>query len=352
MPTVVVEQPRVPLPQREKVAEVMFETFRVPALYLARAPVLSAFSVGRATALVIDVGAASTRVSPVYDGYVLGKAVRSTVIGTDALTEELRRNIESGEGVTPAQPSDADGGAAAAAGGAGSGTAEPQPKKVRDGTTIRMRHEFTRKRSADGEWIVKPREVEGITASYADMQRQFVLRDVFSTVCAVKPRKGTPPERPTKFELPDGTKLKLPDEGLDVPELLFDVSRVHKDARPALQRRASETPWATMSALPALAYDALLACDADVRREMCQNVVITGGGSTLPGLKERLYSELCAQIPSAFRVNVLAPGAMLQRSAPWTGGSILASLGSFQQLWVSAKEYEEEGAGLVERRCP
>ncbi|RYG50860.1 hypothetical protein EON67_04505 [archaeon] len=51
--------------------EMMFETFQTPAAYIARAPALAAFSMGRGTAVVVDIGASSTRVTPVYDGYVL-----------------------------------------------------------------------------------------------------------------------------------------------------------------------------------------------------------------------------------------------------------------------------------------
>ena len=57
--------------QRERTAEVMFESFGVPALYLARQPVLGALSVGRASAIVVDLGHTATRVAPVYDGHVI-----------------------------------------------------------------------------------------------------------------------------------------------------------------------------------------------------------------------------------------------------------------------------------------
>lgn len=41
-----------------------------------------------------------------------------------------------------------------------------------------------------------------------------------------------------------------------------------------------------------------------------------------------------------------------RRFAVWIGGSILASLGSFQQLWMSKQEYEESGAHGIHRKCP
>lgn len=54
----------------------------------------------------------------------------------------------------------------------------------------------------------------------------------------------------------------------------------------------------------------------------------------------------------AFRVSVQHPPGMRSQFSVWTGGSILASLGSFHQLWVSKAEYAEDGVGTVERRCP
>ncbi len=50
-------------------AELLFESLGVPALYLGRSPALTAASLGRASAIVVDLGAAATRVTAVYDGY-------------------------------------------------------------------------------------------------------------------------------------------------------------------------------------------------------------------------------------------------------------------------------------------
>jgi actin-related protein len=54
----------------------------------------------------------------------------------------------------------------------------------------------------------------------------------------------------------------------------------------------------------------------------------------------------------AFKVKVLEGSVLERKFAPFIGGSILASLGTFQQLWMSKQEYEEEGPGGIERRCP
>lgn len=42
--------------------------------------------------------------------------------------------------------------------------------------------------------------------------------------------------------------------------------------------------------------------DADARKEMAQNVVLTGGGSLFDGMPERITSELTDSLPSAFKV--------------------------------------------------
>lgn len=41
-----------------------------------------------------------------------------------------------------------------------------------------------------------------------------------------------------------------------------------------------------------------------------------------------------------------------RRFGSWIGGSILGSLASFQQLWMTRKEYEELGAAAIERKFP
>lgn len=54
----------------------------------------------------------------------------------------------------------------------------------------------------------------------------------------------------------------------------------------------------------------------------------------------------------SMRLKVIsAPGSSERRFGAWTGGSILSSLGSFQQMWVSKQEYEEGGKAVVQTKC-
>ncbi|CAG2180294.1 unnamed protein product [Oppiella nova] len=53
------------------------------------------------------------------------------------------------------------------------------------------------------------------------------------------------------------------------------------------------------------------------------------------------------------RLKVLSTNSTVERRyGAWIGGSILASLGTFQQMWISKQEYEEGGKAQVDRKCP
>jgi actin-like protein 6A len=81
--------------QREKAAELMFEKYKVPALFLAKNAVLTSFASGRATSLVVDSGGGSTVVAAVHDGYVLQKSVATSPIGGEFLTDCMMKSLES-----------------------------------------------------------------------------------------------------------------------------------------------------------------------------------------------------------------------------------------------------------------
>ncbi|XP_050558429.1 actin-like protein 6B [Spodoptera frugiperda] len=78
-----------------------------------------------------------------------------------------------------------------------------------------------------------------------------------------------------------------------------------------------------------------------------------GGPAATPGWLERLAKDLAARAPSSHRLKTTAaPNPTERRFAAWIGGSILASIGSFQQMWISSQEYDEGGKGQLERKCP
>lgn len=106
-------------------------------------------------------------------------------------------------------------------------------------------------------------------------------------------------------------------------------------------------------AIPEVVLSGGNACDTDIRSALFSNLVVVGGNSLLKGFADRLVTEIRAK-SSASKVHksVTNNTTIERRFSSWIGGSILASLGTFQQMWISKSEYEEHGKMCVEKKCP
>lgn len=62
-----------------------------------------------------------------------------------------------------------------------------------------------------------------------------------------------------------------------------------------------------------------------------------------------MHKEIATLAPSTMKVKDIAPPE--RKYSPWIGGSILASLSTFQQMWISKREYDESGPSIVHRKC-
>jgi actin-related protein len=63
----------VTLRLRHKYLELMFEKFQTPALFMSKDSVLTCFACGKTTGLVVDVGAETTSVTPIHEGWLESK---------------------------------------------------------------------------------------------------------------------------------------------------------------------------------------------------------------------------------------------------------------------------------------
>ena len=90
-------------------------------------------------------------------------------------------------------------------------------------------------------------------------------------------------------------------------------------------------------------------CDVDIRKDLYNNIVMSGGTTMYPGIPERLNKEVTQLAPSTMKIKVVAPPE--RKYSVWIGGSILASLSTFQQMWISKSEYDESGPSIVHRKC-
>lgn len=93
-PVLFTESPLNIRPKREKLVELMFEKYNVPATYLGKNAVLAAFSCGRSTGIVVDSGATHTSAIPVHDGYVIPSAIVKSPLGGDFISMQCRQFLK------------------------------------------------------------------------------------------------------------------------------------------------------------------------------------------------------------------------------------------------------------------
>ena len=130
-----------------------------------------------------------------------------------------------------------------------------------------------------------------------------------------------------------GQVFTLTGELLRCPEALF---------QPSLLGRESD-------GIAGMVHTSIMSCDVDVRKDFYSNIILSGGSTMFPGFAERLQKEVAALVPASLRVKVVAPPE--RKYSGWIGGSIMASLSTFQQLWVTKEEYDEAGPSVVHRKC-
>ena len=94
-PILLSEPVLTPEANREKIVELLFEKYKLPAVFLGKNPVLSCFASGKATGLSVDVGGRAATTCAVHEGYALVKSViQSKALGGDCLTETTLRYME------------------------------------------------------------------------------------------------------------------------------------------------------------------------------------------------------------------------------------------------------------------
>lgn len=273
-PLVLTEAPFTSKAEREKMIDMMFDTFNVPSFYVGISAIFSLYTTGRTTGIVFDSGDSVSDVVPIYEGYSLPHTIQRLPLGGRDITYYFSQVMRE------------------------------------------LGYDFT-----------TPAERE--IFQHAKEKLCFVATDYEK---AMKEAEQSSIHE-YGYELPDGSLITVNSQRFRAPEIYFKPYLVGMNNL----------------GIHEYIYESLMKCDADLRRELCQNICLSGGSTMFPGFSERLTKELINRVPASVKIKITAPSE--NKYSAWMGASIFSSLSSFQHMRISRSEYQETGASIIHRKC-
>ncbi|XP_037115007.1 actin-like isoform X2 [Syngnathus acus] len=290
------EPPLNPKVNREKMTQIMFETFNTSAMYVAVQPVLSLFLSGRTTGIVVDSGDDVTRVVPVYQSQVIPDAILCLDLAGRELTDYLMKLMTERGSSFP--------------------TTGISNFLLASAFALQRKSFFF----PTGQREIVKDIKETLTYVALDFKQEM-------------DKATSSSELHKSYKLPDGQVVNVGNERFRCPELLF---------RPDLHGKESASVHQTV-------YDSVLLCRENIQNDLFYNILLSGGSTMFPGIAKRMQKEMNALAPPNTNIKVIATAE--RKYSVWIGGSLLVTFPTFQERWVTKDDYNEFGASVVHRKC-
>lgn len=143
--------------------------------------------------------------------------------------------------------------------------------------------------------------------------------------------KNTIKERQVSYSLPDSNTILISKERIQCPEIMFKPLKGLE--APSVQEIVLET---------------INKVDANLSKDIYNNIFLSGGNTMFEGFQERLLTEIEEKVSSDIKVQILAP--IERKFSTWVGGSVLTSIPAFENHWITASQFEEQGESIIYRR--
>jgi actin-related protein len=304
-PVFLTEPSQNPKKTRAKIAEVMFETFGVPAMDIGDANVcaLTAYdgkTTQSGTGVTVDMGAGTTMVVPIVKGYVIAAGIKRLNFAGHDFTKYLKELLsERSDDMLAAGDLDTPSG-------------------------LEIVREIKEKILDDGPH-------SGKSMLYVAEDFQIEMDEAAAN-----------DDRNADYELPDGQEITIENERFRCPEGLFNPKMMgKKDVDP----------------LPKSIFDSINACEQDIRRVLYSNIVLSGGTSSFDGLPSRLDHEIELLAPHLKKAKAKGKDMVSVKSGKdigedcrnvaWKGAALIAGSQTQRDKWMSKKEYQDNGADHI-----
>ncbi|KAJ5075589.1 actin [Anaeramoeba ignava] len=135
------------------------------------------------------------------------------------------------------------------------------------------------------------------------------------------------------YELPNSKTIQLNESRFKCTEALFQPDLVGMDEIIPIHK---------------MIYESIMKSPIHNRKDLFNNIVLSGGSSMFNGISERLEKEISLLIPKTTTLKIITPPE--RKYSVWIGGSILSSLTTFQNRWISKEEYDEFGPTICHEK--